>query len=55
MGKTNYQTAYKKGRGYFAGLRMTSRRNNVRNVRYVFLQYLLIKNEKRAKSLHIHP
>ena len=51
MGKTNYQTAYKKGRGYFAGL--TSRQNNVRNV--MFFAIFADKNEKRAKSLHIHP
>ena len=40
---------YLYGRSYFAGLGMTSRRNNARDVRYVVLQYLLMKNEKRAK------
>ena len=41
------------GRGYFAGLEMTSRPNNVGDV-MTFLPYLQVKNEKRAKSLDIN-
>ena len=36
----------------FGGLRMTSRRNNVRDI--MFFAKFTDKNEQRAKSLRIH-
>ena len=38
--------------GYFAGLKMTSRRKNLRDV--MFFAIFTDKERKRAKSLHIH-